>query len=444
MNKRVIFSVFLFIFSFSSWGFDGNKLDQLLETLAANDRLMVSVAVTEHGQPIYQKAVGFADIEADKKADIHTRYRIGSITKTFTATLIFQLIEEGKLSLDTPLANFYPQIKNAEDITIAMMLSHRSGIHNYTDLPNFFATAHVPKSKQEMLKLLASLDSDFTPGSKASYSNSAYMLLGFIIEDISGKAYVARLQSHILDRLSLTETTYGDVKNDAHRARSHMFQQSTWQGIPEADHSVVLGAGAIISTPTDVAKFLSGLFAGKLVSSASFSKMKTIKDGYGSGLARYPFNDKTLYGHDGVIDGFISYTAIQEDDDVAVAVFTNGINYPLNDVNIAVFSCYYGNDFDIPDFSQQAITLTTSSLKRFEGVFASDALPLKITFFVKDDQLYAQATGQGPLPLTPFSPYEFRFEPARITIVFDSNGSGIDVDRFTLQQGGGKFPFVRE
>ena len=79
MNKRVIFSVFLFIFSFSSWGFDGNKLDQLLETLAANDRLMVSVAVTEHGQPIYQKAVGFADIEADKKADIHTRYRIGVV-----------------------------------------------------------------------------------------------------------------------------------------------------------------------------------------------------------------------------------------------------------------------------------------------------------------------------------------------------------------------------
>ncbi len=362
----------------------------------------------------------------------------------FTATLIFQLIEDGKLSLDTPLSDFYPQIKNADDITIAMMLSHRSGIHNYTNLPDLFDTAYEPKSKQEMIKLLASLDSDFTPGSKASYSNSAYMLLGFIVEDISGKSYAQQLQTNILNKLSLTETAYGDTENNSHNAKSYVMQEVRWRYEPEIDFSLAGPAGAIVATPGDVARFMSALFAGKLISPASLMKMKENVDGFGHGLARYPFHKKTLYGHDGSVDGFRAFTAIQEQDDVAVAITANGVNYSLNDITVAAFSSYYGLDFEIPDVSQKAVNLSDDALQKFEGTFASKAVPLKITITRKDGQLSAQATGQRPLPLTPFSETEFRFEPAGIAIVFDSGEAGINEHRFVLRQGGGEYPFIRE
>jgi D-alanyl-D-alanine carboxypeptidase len=450
MKKCLSLLLFICIFNVSAQSFDTAKLDKYLAALDENEKAMFSLAVVEDGKPVYENSIGYADLATKKEANKHTQYRIGSITKVFTSVMIFQLIEEGKLSLDTTLAGFYPNIRNADKITISMLLSHRSGIHNFTNKPEFSQYMTSPKSKGEMIEIIEALESDFKPGSQTRYSNSGYLLLGFIIEDITKATYAHQLKQRITMPLNLTRTIYGgaiDVKRN--QANSYKPISSGWAPASLSDMSIPHGAVAIVSTPTEVATFLSALFSDKLVSAESLSKMKEINQGLGRGLFQFPFYDKKAYGHNGTIDGFNSVVAYFADDNVAFGLTANGLNYSLNDINIAVLSIYYGLDYKIPDFSASPVELTKEDLAKYEGVFASKELPLKITLKVKSGSLTAQATGQKAFNLTPYSELEFRFSLAGIVLMFESGGnegdsSDIDYTTFELQQGGGKYVFTRE
>jgi D-alanyl-D-alanine carboxypeptidase len=445
MNK--IFSLILFICvsSVSAQSFDKAKLDQYLDTIEAHEKAMFSLAVIENGESIYQKSIGFADVEHQQKANKDTQYRIGSITKVFTSTMIFQLIDEGKLSLDTKLAKYYPKVKNAKKITISMLLSHRSGIHNFTNTPEYTQYMTQPKTKAQMVSLIEDLDSDFKPNSGANYSNSGYVLLGFIVEDITQDSYAKQLQKRISTTLKLDRTVYGgpiDVKDN--QANSYMHNAAGWSPATVTDMSIPHGAGAIISTPTELAKFLSSLLTGKLVSADSLAKMKEINEGFGRGLFQFPFHDKSAFGHNGGVDGFSSLAGYFEADGLAFALTSNGMNYPMNDISIAILSIYYGLPFDIPDFDQKAIKLSERDLVKYEGVYASHAMPLKITVKVNDGQLTAQATGQGAFNLTPYSTSEFRFDQAGIIMIFETDGKVVNYSTFQMKQGGNNFKFTRE
>lgn len=445
MKKSFSLIFFICVFSVSAQSFDKAKLDQYLDTLEAHEKAMFSLSVVESGEPIYQKSIGFTDIENQQKANKDTQYRIGSITKVFTSTMIFQLIDEGKLSLDTKLAKYYPKVKNAEKITISMLLSHRSGIHNFTNTPEYTQYMTQPKTKAEMVSLIENLDSDFKPNSRANYSNSAYVLLGFIVEGITKDTYAKQLQKRIATKLNLKRTVYGGTINvKDNQAKSYTPSAKGWLPATVTDMSIPHGAGAIISTPTEVARFLSSLLTGKLVSADSLTKMKELNQGFGRGLFQFPFHDKKAYGHNGGIDGFQSQSGYFETDDLAFVLTSNGMNYGMNDISIAILSIYYGLPYDIPNFAQKAVELTETSLVRYEGVYASQAMPLKITVKVKDGQLTAQATGQGALDLTPYSASEFRFDPAGIVIIFETDGKVVDYSTFQLKQGGGNFKFTRE
>lgn len=444
MNK-LLSGLLLFIVTTSVSAFDQAKLDAYLTSLEANNKAMLSVAITKDGKPVYQRAIGYADTASETKAKTDTLYRIGSITKVFTSVMIFQLIEEGKLSLTTPLAQFYPDVKNASDITIAMLLSHRSGIHNFTNDPDYVEYMTQPKTKQDMQGIIEELDSDFKPGSQASYSNSGYVLLGYIVEDVTGDTYANQLKQRITRKLGLQNTVFGEpIQVQLNHANSYGFQASSWTPATLTDMSIPHAAGAISATPTDVAVFLSKLFEGQLLSAASLAKMKEINQGYGHGLFQFPFYDRKAYGHTGGIDGFSSQSAYFESDDVAVVLTANGLNYPLNDISIGVLSLYFGVPFELPDLSSRAISLDEDLLTSYQGVFASDAMPLKITLKVTDGQLTAQATGQPALPLTSFSTSEFRFEPAGIIIRFEQTDDGINYGKFLLKQGGGTYSFNKE
>lgn len=444
--KKLLSLLLLFsVVALSAQNFDKAKLDQYMETLGQNSKGMFSVALLKDGEPVYQKSVGFATVETGKKANKNTQYRIGSITKVFTTTMIFQLIEENKLSLDTKLSKYYPKIKNAEDITVSMLLSHRSGIHNFTNDSEYLSYMTQPKSKADMASLIEGLGSDFTPGSKADYSNSAFVLLGFIIEDITSSTYQEQLQKRIANKLNLDKTTYGGkIDASANQAMSYSYNGAAWAPSTITDMSIPHGAGAIISTPTDISKFFTGLFTGKLISENSLSKMKEIREGYGRGLFQLPFNDKTGYGHGGGIDSFSSNSGYFEAEGLALAITSNGMNYTMNDIMIVLLSAYFGRDYEVPNFDQKAITLSAEELPNYEGVFATDAMPLKITVKVANGALTAQATGQGAFPLTAFSKSEFRYDPAGIVMVFAADGDTIDYTKFKLKQGGSDITFTKE
>jgi D-alanyl-D-alanine carboxypeptidase len=364
----------------------------------------------------------------------------------FTATIIFQLIEEGRLELDSKLSEFFPQVRNSKKITIADMLGHRSGIHNFTNDAGYQEYKAAEKSMQEMVEMIAELEPDFEPNEKTSYSNANYVLLGYIIEALTNATYQQELERRITAKLNLENTYYGDeIDTNRGEAASYSFRQGRWQLMPETDASVPHGAGALVSTPTELAVFVDALFKSKVITKASLSQMQAIKEGLGKGLIRFPFGARRAYGHNGGIDGFASNLAYFPREKVAIAVTANGMNYNFNDLLIGILSIYFNLPFEIPDFTARAVELDTEELKKYEGAYSSKQLRLKITLKVEGGRLYAQASGQPRFPLTPFSRTEFRFETAGVVIAFPETDSGkLQYSSFVLNQAGGKFAYEKQ
>lgn len=413
------------------------KLDSLLTSLATNNKLMGSLAVSRQGQVVYSHGFGYAQLDPKTPATPATRYRMGSISKMFTAVMIFQLIEEKKLTLGTPLATFFPQLPNAGTITIDQLLSHRSGLHSLTADPAYLGYMTQPKTQAELLAIIAKFKPDFEPGAKFDYSNSNYIVLGYLVEKLTKQPYAQALQKRVVAKAGLTSTYYGGKIDPKKReAFSYKPNAAGWQPEAETDMSIPGGAGAVVSTPTDLDRFLEALFAGKLVSAASLGEMKTIRDGFGRGLMRLPFHDKQGFGHGGTIDGFQSMASYFPADKLAVTLSTNGHSYSLNDAMGGVLSICFNQPYHIPDFTASAFVPAAADLDRYVGTYASPSLPLKITFTKQGNTLLSQATGQSAFALEPVSQGIFKFDQANIRIEFDPAKPS-----FTLKQGGGIYVF---
>ncbi|MFC1764917.1 serine hydrolase domain-containing protein [Planctomycetota bacterium] len=417
--------------------FDNSKLDDYLHQIEENNKAMFGLLITKDGRLEYENYIGFSSVADAVKSSNLTKYRIGSITKIYTATIIFQLVEEGKLTLNTKLSEFFLQIPNSEYLTVADLLAHRSGIHNFTNEKDYEQYMTTTKSKEEMVNLIANFEPDFRPNEKTAYSNSNYVLLGYIIEEITKSTYQHELETRISAVLNLTNTYYGskiDAGND--EAASYRFQQGTWNLQPETDMSIPHGAGAIVSTPYELTVFINALFNHRLMSENSLTQMKEIKEGLGKGLMRFNYGSKNAYGHNGGIDGFVSSLAYFPEEKIALAITANGTNDKFKDILIGILSIY---------FNAPAINLNSEELKNYEGVFSSNQLPLNITLKVEDGQLCGQATGQSPFPLTPFSKTEFRFDPAGIIITFPKDEEdNIQYNSFVLNQRGVYYTYKKQ
>ena len=441
----VLFAViFQPVASGQSTSFDEQKMDTYLNKLVEEDKFMGSVDIDSAGQDVYNNSLGYMSVSTDRRADEMTKYRIGSVTKTFTATMILQLVEEEKLSLSAKLSEFYPEIPKADSITVEHMLRHQSGLYNFTnssDYPNWMTE---DRSKEQMLELFRGLEPQFSPGQQVSYSNTNYVLLGYIIEDITGESYANQLQKRIAEPLNLENTYYGDgIDPSKGEAESYRFVQSSWSVQPETDMDIPGGAGAIVSTPDDLTDFIRGLFQGKLISKSSLDKMTTIEQRLGMGLMRIPFYDTYAFGHNGGIDGFQSNVSYFPDEDIAFAFTSNALNYTMNEILIGALSIYFGRDFEIPSFDQKTITLSEKQMQKYVGSYESEQLPMDIKVFIDGRTLKAQGSGQSPFPLTASSETTMRFNPAGVVMEFDSL-SADKYQQFMLKQSGGKYLFKRK
>jgi CubicO group peptidase (beta-lactamase class C family) len=416
------------------------KLDSLLTSLAANNKMMGSLAVSRAGQVVYSHAFGSAQLAPNVPATPATHYRMGSISKMFTATMIFQLIEEKKLTLDTKLATFFPQLPNAKTITIDQLLSHRSGLHSLTDDAAYSGYMTQPKTQAELLALMAATKPDFEPGAKFAYSNSGYIVLGYIVEKLGKQPYAQALQKRVAAKAGLKSTYYGGkIDPSKQEALSYKPGPGGWVPDTETDMSIPGGAGSVVSTPADLDRFLEALFGGQLVSAASLGEMKTIRDGFGRGLMLLPFGSKQSYGHGGSIDGFRSMASYFPDDKLAITLSTNAQGYPVNDAMLGVLRICFNQSYKIPDFAAPLFVPAPADLDRYAGTYASPSLPLKITFTKAGTTLMSQATGQSPFALEPVSRGVFKYDAAGIRAEFAA-----DKPAFTLKQGGREFVFTKE
>jgi len=442
MNKKHYSVLILAVLFFSASAFAQeistfkSRLDSLLNSLETNNKAMASVTITKNGQEVYSRATGFIDNTGNSlvKSTPETRYRIGSISKMFTSVMILQLVEEKKLSLETHLSAFYKKVPNADSITIADLLNHHSGLFNFTNDENYRKWETEPRSRKQMMDLMEGQKPAFAPHSKGEYSNANFVLLGYILEDITGKSYQENLSERITTRIGLKNTMYGGKINHAsNEASSFEYVDGRWIMSTETDMSIPHGAGSVISTTPDLTTFITALFNGKLINESSLKKMTTIKDGYGLGIFKVPFHERSAFSHNGGIDRFSSSLAFFPEDKVAVAFSSNALNYPMNEILIGILSCYFDKPYKIPDF--KTVTLSLEQLAACEGEYNSEQLPLVITVKSDGNKLIAQASGQPAFSLDAVSETEFRYDQFNIVMIFNKTASGV-ADGFTLKQGG--------
>jgi CubicO group peptidase (beta-lactamase class C family) len=232
------------------------------------------------------------------------------------------------------------------------------------------------------------------------------------------------------------DTYYGSKTNSLNGEAYSYTYNSQWAQMPETDMSIPGGAGAIVSTPTDLVKFIDALFAGKLISTASLTYMEKLENNYGMAMFVIPFYDKKGYGHTGGIDGFSSLLIYFPVDKLAIAYISNGVVYTTNDVIIAALSIYFNKPFTIPDFKN--IILNTADLDKYLGIYSSTQIPLKITISKNNTTLIAQASIQPAFPLDAKGGDKFIFSQAGIVIQFDPTKK-----IFTLMQGGRNYLFTK-
>ncbi len=413
------------------------KLDSLFNLLDTGHKFMGSIAIAQNGIVIYNKAVGQADVASHKNADVQTKYRIGSISKMFTACLIFKAVEEKKLSLDETLDRYFPEIPNAHIITLSNLLNHRSGIYNFTNDTDYVKWNTAPKTEKEMLTIISRYKSEFEPNTKSSYSNSNYVLLSYILEQVYKKPYGEILNTKIIQPLGLKNTYCGGkIEIGQDEANSYIFTR-TWEKQPETDLSIPMGAGSVVSNPTDLVHFIDALFNGKIITENSLQTMKTIQDNYGMGIFKAPYFDKTCYGHTGGIDWFTSVVYEIPEDHIAIAINSNGNSFSNNTLVIDALNCWYNHPFTLPNFNR--IVLKTEDLDIYLGEYTSEDIPLNLSITKDGATLIAQASGQSEFPLDAVAKDKFEFTTAGIVMEFNP-----EKKQLILKQGGKEYLYSKK
>lgn len=375
---------------------------------------MGSTAINQNGSTVYQKAFGFSDVELRNRANPQTLYRIGSVSKTFTATVILQLIEEEKLTLETTIDKFFPEIPNAKEITIEHLLSHQSGLVNFTDDPAYSEWLNQPKTKEELIELFTKNGSNFSPGTSSEYSNTNYVLLTFIAEEIEDKDFEKIIRKRIFSPAQLKRSKYaGRIKSKNNEALSY-YPKNNWETASETNPSIPLGAGAIAAQADEVSSFFYHLFEGNLLEKSSLKEMTTARKEFGLGLFQLPYRDKKVYGHTGGIDGFQSLAVFFPEEKTAVSLLLNGNKMDLNEVFLGILEIYFGYKYSLPHFEE------VKNANQFTGTYSSESFPLKLDIFLENNLLYGQATGQPAFRLNQVDEQTFEFPPAGLQIEFNS------------------------
>lgn len=420
MNIKVLFAAILLLalsLKGNAQALDKAKLDLLFDRLLEKNKGMGSITIAKDGKVLYSRSFGYGLITETgmKPLTGDSKYRIASITKTYTATMIFQLVEEGKLKLADRLDQFFPQIPNAGKITIAHILSHRSGI------PDFNVEAGwrlQSRTHEEVVTAIANGKPLFEPDTRHAYSNTGYVLLGYILEKVEGKPYQEILRQRITAKIGLRNTYLGtgNTHTDNNESLSYRYL-GAWKEAPEIDLSIPAGAGAIISTPSDMCTFIQALFDGKLISKSSLDQMTTLRDGEGMGMESFSFAGHTLYGHTGGSNVSGSWLAYEPVEKLALAYTTNAKIYPVKDIIAGVFDIYWNKPYEVPTFD--ALEVSPELLDQYVGVYGVAGKPVKMTVIKTGKTIAIDNGGGSPIPLEATAPDKFNLAPG-VTVEFDT------------------------
>jgi len=402
MKKISLLLLFISLNSFSQYNsdsfFNKQKIDSLFNVLDINNEYMGTISVFKDKKEIYSRSIGYSDINNNILSNESTRYRIGSISKIFTAVLIMQLVEEKKLNLNDKLSQYFPEIKLSNEITIEQLLTHRSGIYNYTDIKDYESWMEKPLSQKELISKINKNKRRFKPNKKFEYSNSNYFLLSLIIEQIENGRFNKILEKKILIPYNLNQTYCCTNEENNNVAKSYYNINNKWKEATNTNLRTAAGAGGIISTAKEINKFFNLLFNNKIINKESLDLMtynlKT--SNYGFGIFEYDFFNSSGYGHNGRIDGFISIACYFLEEEISVTYLNNGFRPDINKILIKVLGEAFKTDYTDKkkylDFD-----ITKQNLIEIQGVYKKSK---KKNFKVKiKDNILVASIDEGPIQL---------------------------------------------
>ncbi|NLY56812.1 MAG: beta-lactamase family protein [Firmicutes bacterium] len=307
------------------------QLDQYLQACTDLKRFSGSVLVAKDGRIILKKGYGLANYELNVPCTPQTKYRIGSLTKQFTALAIMQLVDRGLLSVTDPVQKYLPDYPNGDKITLFHLLTHTSGIPDYTSDPSFLIRAMAPVSVDELIASFRDRPLAFPPGAEFDYSNSGYVLLGKIIEIVTGEYYDIYLAKHILTPLGLTETGYDlGVPLLPNRASGYLRGSDSLLNALHMDMSHLYAAGAMYSTVEDLYRWDRALYGPTIISPDSLEQILSPQvAGYGYGWYIFDVFDRYCTMHGGVAGGFSSLLMRFPADDAVIIILSNLGNAPV-------------------------------------------------------------------------------------------------------------------
>ncbi len=407
---------------------------QKLHESTVGDSAGVAVLVARGGKILFQKGFGYASLEHRVPVTPATKFRIGSITKQFTAAGILRLQEQGSLRLSDTLNKFIPDYPQGDKVTLYHLLTHTSGIHDFAAKPDFLATITLPSTPENKIKSFMNDPFDFVPGEKWSYSNSGYFLLGHIVEKVTGCTYADFLRREFFHPLGMTNTgvhTSSAILN--HEATGYSYREGRWSKAINWDMSNDVGSGALYSTVEDLFRWNEGVFGGSVLSEASlkaaFTPVSTLEDsalsrpkeaGYGLGWMIFRHRGLRVIEHGGTLDGFQSNLRRYPDQSFTVVVLANASPSPpkLNAANLAqeIAQLYLSREMQAGDNPKPRVALSPEALDPVLGRY--DVGWSVLTLSREGSQFFAQIEGQDRLEVYPTATNRFAWKTFDADIEF--------------------------
>lgn len=401
--------------------------DKILSAQFKPDEPGATALVARNGQIIYKKAFGMANLELNVPMQADHVFKIGSITKQFTAVAILQLMEQGKLNVQDDITKFIPDYPtHGYTITIEHLLTHTSGIQSYTSMPGFEERMTTAVTPVEMIQHFRNQPMRFAPGTRWSYSNSNYFLLGYIIEQITGQSYSAYLEENFFKPLGMMNSFYGsDIRIIKNRAAGYAAGEKGFENARPMSMTQPYAAGSILSTVEDLLKWNRGLQSYKLIKKESLDKAYTrykLSDGtetdYGYGWRMQYVQDSPTIEHGGGINGFITMVMYLPKEDVFVAVFSNCECYSPEDLAARLAAITIGKSYEYKE-----IPVAVNVLQGYTGVYENAKGEQRI-ITVAENQLYSQRGRNPKFLVRAYETDRFFFEGALLTIHFSRSKKG--------------------
>ncbi|MEO1520482.1 MAG: serine hydrolase [Cyanobacteria bacterium J06633_2] len=379
-----------------------------------------SAIISRGGDLLFAGGYGMSNVEHRVANTPQTRFRIGSISKQFTAAAILQLQDRGLINVEASVSTYLPDYPNGESITLHHLLTHTSGIPNMTSFPDYTEWMRLVTTLDDIVARFRELPLEFAPGESYAYSNSGYVLLSQVIEAVSGQTYADYLEEQVLKPLGLEHTGYERrlaVINGL--AEGYQLTESGYQSAEYINMDVPQGAGGLYSTVEDLAQWNQILFGQRMpqtiLSEEAIELMTTphvsmgIEDMphlfYGYGFVVNDRPDRPHIGHDGGINGFVSSLAYLPKEEVTIAVLSNVQDANPGQLSKDLVAILLGKPYELPSLPD-SITLDPALYERYVGTYQLTP-DFQISVTVENDQLKIQGTGRSPVTLYPISETEY-------------------------------------